>query len=836
MHTVSRLIDYFAPEHYELSLDIDRTGRTFTGTVTIQGVALTNSIKLHAKDLVIEAVLIDGKTANFTLDPDDEVTLSQHGLEPGEHIIVVRFDGAITDPMHGLYPCYFEHAGVKKELLATQFESHHAREVFPCIDEPEAKASFDVTLVTEDGATVLGNMPVRFQDSDGRRLTTKFATTPRMSTYLLAFVIGELHKKSATTKDGIEVTAWATPAQPPESLDFGLDIAVRAIEYLNDYFETPYPLPKADLVALPDFGAGAMENWGLITFRESCLLADPTSTSISNRQYIASVIIHELAHQWFGNLVTMKWWNDLWLNESFATLMQFGVTDALYPEWNMWQQFGASQTPQALGRDATEGVQSVQIDVTHPDEVNTLFDGAIVYTKGARLLRMIRNYIGEDAFRQSLRSYFQKYAYNNTVGTDLWHEFSATSGKDIITIMNTWISQPGYPVVHITRQNGQVTLLQEQFFVGPHHQSNTIWPIPLTANHTAAPELLSDKTVTFASTGPLKLNTGDHGHFITHYDTVSFDALLGQIELQTLAPTDRIQVLNETIMLCRGGVLPSGSLIPLAKAYHNEPNNSVWDTLAATIGDVAKFVEDTDQNEQLLRQFAGQLASAQYERLGWHTLPGEAEQDTKLRRTIIKLMLYSQQQAAISKAQTIYHTTTPETMDAELRPLILASVVKYGDTSIINSLMQIHNSTASTDLRLDISAGVTATQDPEAALQLLNNVKNPAIVRPQDAVRWLIFLLRDIKKRQQTWDWIQHNWHWVQDTFGGDKTYDYFPKIAANVLTTRQQLQEYRDFFEPMLDDPSLARVIAVGISEITGRVELIEKDQQSVISALSEQ
>ena len=331
MQHVTHLIDFFIPTHYQLALDIDRQQRHFTGQVTITGetTQADTPIKLHAKDLTITSATIDGQPASVEHN-EDEISLHLPTLSAGTHTITLAYEAAITDSLHGLYPCYYQHDGVKKELLMTQFESHHAREVFPCIDEPAAKATFDITVTTEPGITVLGNMPVQSQQEADGRLITTFTQTPRMSTYLVALVMGELQHITGQTKDGVEVSVWATPAQAPASLDFALEHAIRSIEFFNEYFDTPYPLPKSDHVAVPDFSSGAMENWGLITYRESALLADPTTTTIADKQYIATVISHELSHQWFGNLVTMKWWDNLWLNESFANMMEYLAVDAIH--------------------------------------------------------------------------------------------------------------------------------------------------------------------------------------------------------------------------------------------------------------------------------------------------------------------------------------------------------------------------------------------------------------------------------------------------------------------------------------------------------------------------
>ncbi len=835
MHTVTRLLDFFSPAHYDLSLDIDRLGRTFSGTATIHGTLLTGSdaIHVHAKGLTIETALVDGKTASWQLGENDEITLSQDGLQPGDHIAVLRFSGVITDAMHGLYPCYYEHAGVKKELLATQFESHHAREVFPCIDEPAAKATFTVTLTTEPGITVLGNMPVTSQDDEGERMTTTFATTPRMSTYLLAFVAGELQRNTATTKSGVEVNIYATPAQPVESLDFPLDIAVRSIEFYDDYFGTSYPLPKSDHIALPDFSSGAMENWGLITYREIALLADPRTTSISSRQYIATVIAHELAHQWFGNLVTMEWWNDLWLNESFATLMEYIAVDALYPEWNIWSDFATNESIMALRRDAIDGVQSVQVDVHHPDEISTLFDGAIVYAKGARLLRMIQHYIGHEAFQAGLKQYFAAHAYNNTAGNDLWKALGATSGKPVADIMNTWISQPGYPVVSIDRTDSNLTLSQQQFFVGPHAPSSQRWPIPLNASSPAVPEVCADPSIIVQTTDPLQLNIGDTAHFITHYDDISRDALVQKVKDQSLDTIGRIQLLNEATLLTRGGVQPTDTLIPLLAAYQDESSEHVWSIMSLALGELRKFVEDNTEAEQKLRTLSADVARAQYNRLGWHAIDGESEDDTKLRSTVIGLTLYGEDETAIATAREHYESTALEDLDPELRPLIISSVVRYGDGDIVDTLLTAYTNSQSGELRQDICVGITSTRMPEKIDQLLQAICNPSLVRPQDAARWFVYLMRGRDSRAQAWQWIRDNWDWVVETFGGDKSYDDYPRYAAGALTTREQLDEYREFFEPKKQIPALTRAITIGISEIEGRVELIERDKAAVQDAL---
>lgn len=838
MQTVSRLIDQFIPDLYNLSLTLNRTERSFSGTATIFGekVGDDTTIRVHAKDLQIESITLDGKAATWESDTNDELVISHPDITASSHLIVIGYTGTITDAMHGLYPCYYQHDGVKKELLATQFESHHAREVFPCIDEPEAKAEFDVTLTTEQDITVLGNQPVHSQRVENDLLVTEFERTPRMSTYLLAWVSGELHKKTATTKSGVEVNVWATPAQPAASLDFALDIATRTIDFFDEYFDTPYPLPKSDHVALPDFSSGAMENWGLITYRETALLANPATTSISGKQYIATVVAHELSHQWFGNLVTMKWWNNLWLNESFATLMEYVAVDALHPEWNIWLDFATMESIMALRRDAIDGVQAVQVDVHHPDEISTLFDGAIVYAKGARLLRMLQNYIGHEAFQAGLKTYFALHAYGNTEGDDLWSELSLASGKDIAGFMNTWISQSGYPVLSVSQTGDQVQLAQQQFFIGNHQPSDKLWPIPLGSTCGEMPELLESRelTVTRTHTTPLRYNVGDTAHFITHYDSALLTRLIDEVKAGNLLPLDRVQLLDEQTLLARGGLLPSAELIPLLDAYKHEKTEAVWDIIAMTIGELKKFVEGDDTSEKQLRALAAQIAGSEYQRLGWNVIEGEADTDTKLRSTILSMMLYGETQPVIDTALNMYRDTPLDKLNPELRSLILSAAVRHGDDSIFDDLLAAHKASNSAELQQDIAAALTSTKKPERIEQLLTLLKDESVVRPQDTARWFVWTLRNRDGRELTWQWLQQNWDWIVKTFSGDKSYDDFARYTANCLVTRQQLDEYRTFFAPMQQEPALARVITVGISEIEGRVDLIERDSAAVRTALA--
>ena len=836
MKSVSRLIGLFAPEHYDLSITLNRSERTFDGTVSIRGAvsATANEIRLHAKALTINSVTFDGKEAAAKADVHDELVITHPDIAEGAHVVVVSFSGKITDDMNGIYPCYFEVDGEKQELLATQFESHYARQAFPCIDEPEAKATFDVTLLTEDNITVLGNMPVKTQRNEDGKLLTIFETTPRMSSYLVAWVAGDLQKKTATTKSGVEVSIWSTKAHDSSNLDFALDIATRTIDFFDEYFGVPYPLPKADHVALPDFSAGAMENWGLITYREIALLVDPKTSTLSAKHSVATVITHELSHQWFGNLVTMNWWNDLWLNESFANMMEYVAVDGLEPSWNIWLDQATSEVVSALRRDSLDGVQSIQIDVNHPDEISTIFDPSIVYAKGGRLLRMLQAYVGDDAMKRGLKMYFEKHQYTNTQADDLWAALSEASGKDISSFMHSWITQPGFPVVSASKNESTITLAQKQFFIGPHEDKDRTWPIPLHGASQSIPESLQAKeaSFTYEDTTVFRLNSGGTAHYITQYD----DTLLAAIvqDLDSLSSVDKLNFLHEQVLLAKAGMQSYAAIIPLLSYFKNETNESVWSIVALAINELKRFVEQDEKAEQKLKNLVSEVIAVQYKRLGWNAVPGEDENDTKLRSVVISLSLYAERPASIIEAEKRYLNEPIDALDSELRTAIMANAVRREiGKDTVNTLLSTYPKVTSSELRDDIAAALTSTRNKVVIEKLLELLKDTSLIRTQDFIHWYVWLFRNRYGRELTWLWTRDNWEWVARTFKGDSHYDMLPRYVAGSLITKKHFKEFKEFFGPLESEIALSRNITIGYTELEGIVTLLETDGPKVRKAL---
>lgn len=837
--SVRRLAEQFAPAHYNITLDISkRVARTFSGTVTIRGDMPTTAshIALHAKELQIARATIDDAEVTWRSGDNDELILeSAHELTKGPHTVHVAFSGTITDPMHGIYPCYFTLDGVPKELVMTQFENHYAREAFPCIDEPIAKATYDLTLITEPGITTLSNTPITHQQT-AAVMTTTFATTPKMSSYLLAFVVGELAYKEATNQHGVTVRAYATPDKASQ-LDFALDAATRTLDFLDDYFAVPFPLPKCDIVACPDFAAGAMENWGLATFREAAMLVEP-DTPPDSRQYIFGVIAHELAHQWFGDLVTMEWWDDLWLNESFANWMEYYANAHFHPEWQIWPQIGATEQQQAFARDALAGVQTIQQRVNHPDEVATLFDPAIVYAKGGSLIRMLHEYLGDETFREGLRIYMRRHAYGNTTTKDLWVALGEASGKDIAAFMEPWTQQAGHPVVDMTIHDVHATVSQRRFYASPTYMAKpdaTIWPVPLLSSSLPDAELLTVQSSEFVVQPAdfYLLNEGGTGFYHTRYDAHNAQRLAQAVSDGKLNIVDRQRLLLDAVALNRPGLMPAVDVVHLLQHYNRESNYAVWLAMSSALGMLRVIVNEGPKAKPHLQRFIADMARTQFERLDWQGARNESHFDAMLRPIIISNMAYAEDPAVTKHCLALFDAAKkPEDITSDIRSIVYSVAARERGASAVDRLIAWYKTTPSADERVNLCAGISTVKDPEVAQKSLALITTKT-VKLQDAFYWFVYHIRNWYTRDVAWQWMVDNWSWIQKNFGGDYDYGQYPKYASGALGTPAELAKYKAFFEPKLDEPALARIIKLGIEDINIRIDLRKRDMPAVTKFL---
>ncbi|WP_461213563.1 M1 family metallopeptidase [Lacticaseibacillus sp. GG6-2] len=836
MTETTHLYETFQPTHYQIFLDVDRATKTIKGHTEIAGQALAAKIAVNQKYLQISAIEADGQAVAFTVDDAAEkvvIDLPQSGTTT----LAITYQAPLTDTMMGIYPSYYKLNGETKQIIGTQFETTAARQAFPCVDEPEAKSTFDLAVRFDEqpGETIIANMPeVRVENG-----VHYFDTTMVMSTYLVAFAFGDLQQKLTHTKSGVEIGVFATKAHKANELDFALDIAKRSIEFYEDYYQTPYPLPHSYQLALPDFSAGAMENWGLVTYREAYLTVDPDNTSLEMKQRVATVIAHELAHQWFGDLVTMKWWDDLWLNESFANMMEYVAVDALEPDWHIWEVFQTDEAAAALQRDATDGVQSVHVQVEDPAEIDSLFDGAIVYAKGSRMLVMVRALLGDDVMRRGLKAYIAAHQYNNATGADLWAALGDASGIDVGAVMTSWLEQPGYPVVSAGVENGHVILRQQQFFIGDGVDQGRQWQIPLKANFKA-PQLMTTPTLDLGAYADLhqaqalRLNVGNESHFIVAYDDTLLDALLADVD--SLDAITQMQLVQDLRLLAEGQKRTYASVVPLLKDFATSPSNIVNAALYTLAGNLKKFTTPDTASDKALRALYAKLSTPALARLGWQPKATDTNDDTLTRPYVLSAALFAKTPQAEADAHAIFTAASdPASLPADTRVYLLQNEVQnYPSDALFTQLLNAYRDTADASYKRDLAQALTKTPDAGQLKQLVVAFEDAQTIKPQDLRSWFAGVLANPAGEQLAWDWIRQRWDWLAKTVGGDMEFPTYITVISRVFHTHQRLAEFEEFFAPLRDNIGLTREIEMDTKVITSRVALIDAEADAVNAAVA--
>lgn len=738
--------------------------------------------------------------------------------------------------MMGIYPSYYLDHGTRHEIIGTQFESTAARQAFPCVDEPAAKATFSLAIKFDEhpGETIISNMPEDHVSDNGVHY---FKQTMRMSSYLIAFAFGKMVTAKTKTNDGINIGVFASSAHQKKELTFALGIAKRAIEFYEKFYQTKYPLPHSWQMALPDFSAGAMENWGLVTYRESLLLIDPKNASFSQKQLVATVITHELAHQWFGDLVTMKWWDDLWLNESFANMMMYLSIGEMEPSWKIWHLFQTMEVPMALQRDAIDGVQPVHVQVKSPQAIDSLFDPAIVYAKGARMLVMVRALLGDDVLRKGLKHYLHDHKFGNAAGNDLWDALGQASGMDVKAIMGSWLEQPGYPVVSASVKNGHVVLSQKQFFIGKGVDKGRFWQIPLESNYASVPKIMKSKALDLGSYEdlrhtagvPFRLNDGNNSHFIVKYDqTLQKDIFE---HLMNFDAVTQLQVLQDLDLLAQAGQISFAKLVPFLLKLKDSKSAIVNSKVYGILHELKNFVA-SDEDEKNFNALAEQLSADNIQRLGIAPKADESHDEELTRPLVLKAALIGQNKQVIQAAHDLCGKFSDDLskLPASVRGLVLMNEVKnYNSSRLFDKLLKIYSQSQDAAYKSDICGALTSVTDVSFIKKLIKAFENAQIVKPQDLRGWFAGVLANKHGEDLAWHWIRDDWTWLNKTVGGDMEFTSYITVISRVFHTAKRLAEFKAFFMPKVKVPGLGREITMDTKIIANHAHSVAKDKQAV-------
>lgn len=779
---------------------------TFSGEETIDLILekSTNQITLHLADLEIETE----EASKIFYDKEREtVTLTfPKKIDKGKRQLKLKFRGILNDKMRGFYRSKFEHEGKQKHLATTQFESTDARRAFPCFDEPSSKAVFEISLMVPKYTTAISNTIEEniLEHESGYKLV-EFAPTPKMSTYLLAFIVGEFEYIQ-----GERVRVFTTPGKK-EQARFALDVAIKCLDFYENYFGIDYPLPVLDLIAIPDFAAGAMENWGAVTYRESTLLIDEEQSSTANKQWVALVIAHELAHMWFGNLVTMEWWTHLWLNEGFASFIEYLAIDHIFPEWDIWTQFVATEMGVAFHLDSLKNTHPIEVEVGHPAEISEIFD-KVSYSKGAAILRMLHEYLGAKDFQRGLQHYLKKFSYGNAETEDLWQALEEVSGKPVGRVMKNWTSKSGHPVITVVEQNKKLKLTQSRFFSSSiskkHTRDKTVWNIPLDG-------ILMDKKTIIISNLRAKLNKGEVSFFRTDYPQHYLRSLTPS------TPSDRLGLIRDAFALAQSGNSPTTLALELALNYKKEDDYTVWSELTGHLSQLDSLLA-YEPFYKSFQSYGRQIYQDIVRKVGWQKAKGEKHTQGLLRGIVLNKLGSFGDKETIRKAQNLFGSK----IDPDLRGVVYNLVAENGGQKEFNTLIQMYKEQDHQQEKERIGRSLGKFKSKT----LLKKTLNFAIskhVRFQNTLGIIASVWGNPYGRYLAWEFVKANWQLLKERYAGGH---YFTRVfqPAGEFTKGSDAQDIVAFVKKN-PTPEAQRTIAQALEQIYSNAEWLKRDGKKI-------
>ncbi|KAM0226405.1 hypothetical protein ACHAQD_000326 [Fusarium lateritium] len=814
------------PLHYDLTLEPNFETFKYEGTVIIDFdvVEDSTSIALNTVDLEIHDTLVEANDATISSSPtlyynkDTQTTTVTFDktIPAGQKArLTQRFTGTLNDDMAGFYrSSYKDEQGNTKYMATTQFEATDARRAFPCLDEPALKATFSVTLIADKDLVCLGNMDVASEKEVDSKVTGKkrkaitYNKTPIMSTYLLAFIIGDL-KHYETNNFRVPIRVWCTPDQNLDHAVFSAELGARTLDFYEQQFGSKYPLPKMDMVAIPDFAAGAMENWGLITYRVVDLLLDEKTSSAVTKKRVAEVVQHELAHQWFGNLVTMDFWDGLWLKEGFATWMSWYSSNAFYPEWRIWEGYVTEDLRSALGLDSLRSSHPIEVPVKRADEVNQIFD-AISYEKGSCVLRMISKYLGEDVFLKGIRIYLDRHAYSNTETTDLWAALSEASGKDVERVADIWTKKVGYPVVAVTedQSKGTIHVKQNRFLrtadVKPE-EDEVLYPVFLNLRSKDGIQedlALNTREADFkvSDFDFFKINSGHSGIYRTSYTSERLQKLGQNAKAGLLGVEDRAGMIADAGALAAAGYQKTSGLLSLLQGFDSENEFIVWDEITLRVGSLrdAWIFEDDDVNKAL-KAFQRDLVSKKANEVGWDITDADDFTAQRFKALMFGKAAIVEDEPTKKAAFDLFEKFISGDRDAlqpNLRSSVFAVVLTYGGEKEYNAVLKEYETAKQSSERNTALRSLGFAKDPALIERtfkytLSDNVKTQDIYMPLSALR------AHKQGVLALWGWVKENWDVLTKRLPpGMSLLGDMVAISTSSFTHNDQISDVKSFFE----------------------------------------
>ena len=794
------------PINYDLQFEPIFKNFTFNGkeTIAVSCTTLINSITLHCAEIKIKSCHVrhNGITHKATIRTDvkkEELTITIKNKIKGDAFIEIEFTGELNDRLLGFYRSQYKQNGKTKYLATTQFEAADARRAFPCWDEPKAKATFDISIIAENKFTAISNMPIISKQRLKNKTLYKFAKTPIMSTYLIYLGVGEF--EYLTGKIGkVQVRVITTKGNKSKG-KYSLELGKKLLLSYEKYFGIKYPLPKLDLIAIPDFAAGAMENWGAITFRETILLYDPKTSSTKTKQYIAEVISHEIAHQWFGNLVTMKWWNDLWLNESFATFMATKFVDKFYPEWDLWNQFVEDAMNNAMGLDSLKNTHPIDVKVNSTSEIREIFD-AISYDKGGCVLRMLEHYVGESNFQKGLKQYLASFKYKNAEGKDLWDAIGTISKMPVRSMIQTWLKQPGFPVVEIEKHDSTLHLKQRRYVLESDKKSNKgVWSIPLSVGlkDELFQKLFTKKSMSVKlpkiSLG-FVANFGRKGFYRVKYDEGTLIDLKMLIDQKKIPAIDRWAIQNDLFSLCVSGDETVHNYLDFSDAYYEEDSYLATVNVAHNLSSLYFRAFDEEFSVQIKNYTVKYLKKILHD-LGWDPKKTDKHTDALMRGFVIFTLgkLDDEEVTIESEKRYKQFLKNQNSLSPDLVEPVCSVMAWNGNSRTHDELTRLYKNAKTTEEKLRFLGAMCSFKDPKLLLKSLN-FSQTSEVRSQNMQLPIMKVAGNPYGKKILWPWLKTNWQKLSKKVGRGNP--LFNRIVASIslIADDSMEKEIRQFFK----------------------------------------